>query len=67
MPVLFIRAPRFCELDEGVGVLSRWGHDVTGLIYRGFTAVTYHPELGGETRFHRAWYERVVQPREVLV
>ena len=58
LPVLFIRAPRFVDPDPGCAVLSTFEGRVTGLSYRHFTAVTYHPELGGTTRFHQAWLAR---------
>lgn len=57
LPVLFIRAPRFRDADPEVGVLSTFGDDITGLTYKNFTAITYHPELSSSTAFHKAWYE----------
>ncbi len=58
VPSLFIRAPRFAELSEGVSVLSKWNGDTTGVEFKNFSAVSYHPELGGDTRFHEAWVRR---------
>jgi len=55
VPALFIRAPRFLEVGPEVTVLSRLDGDITGVCYQQFTAVTYHPELGGDNRFHQAW------------
>jgi len=57
-PALFIRAPRFTGLGEGVQELSRTDGDITGVVYKNFAAVTYHPELGDDTRFHKAWLEK---------
>lgn len=51
----FIRAPRFDALGDGVEVLSRYKDDITGVIYKHFTAITYHPELSDDVAFHRAW------------
>ena len=62
VPALYIRAPRFSELPEDVTILSRLNGDVTGISWRHFTAVTYHPELMDDTRFHKAWYSRHVAP-----
>lgn len=63
VPVMFIRAPRFTNLGEGVAVLSNWDGDITGVAFKGITAVTYHPELGGETRFHQTWLDRFVRSK----
>lgn len=63
IPAYFIRAPRFVDLGEGVAVLSQWHGDVTGVCYRHFTAVTYHPELADDTRFHQAWLDHAVRSR----
>lgn len=64
VPSLFIRAPRFADLAPGVTILSKAGDDITGVTYKHYTAVTYHPELCDDTRFHAAWYERQVLQRE---
>ncbi|MDJ0834998.1 MAG: pyridoxal 5'-phosphate synthase glutaminase subunit PdxT [Acidobacteriota bacterium] len=62
VPALYIRAPRFTELPADVTVLSRLDGDVTGISRHQFTAVTYHPELMDDVRFHRAWYQYQVAP-----
>lgn len=54
----FIRAPRFDELGQGVEVLSRYKDDITGIVYKNFTAITYHPELSDDVSFHRAWAQQ---------
>jgi len=54
----FIRAPKFEDIGDGVKVVSQSEDGVNGLEYKHFSAVTYHPELGSETRFHQAWIER---------
>jgi 5'-phosphate synthase pdxT subunit len=51
----FIRAPRFDALGNDVAVLSRYKQDITGIVYRHFTAITYHPELSEDLSFHQAW------------
>ncbi len=58
IPVCFIRAPRFIDLGDGVQELSKSKGEVTGVVYKNFTAVTYHPELGDDTRFHKTWLEQ---------
>lgn len=54
----FIRAPKFIDMDPEVAEISRLEDGVNGVEYKHFSAVTYHPELGNETRFHRTWLER---------
>ncbi len=66
VPVMFIRAPRFTDPQEGVRVISKWGNDITGVSYKNFTAVTYHPELGGESRFHQTWLDRAMLSKGAL-
>lgn len=67
LPALFIRAPRFVSLGKGVQVLSRHDDHITGLVYNRLTAVTYHPELGNDDRFHEAWYSHFVAPFKARV
>ena len=54
----FIRAPKFDNIGEGVAIISSSDDGVNGLEYKHFSAVTYHPELGEENRFHQAWIQR---------
>lgn len=54
----FIRAPRFVDIEAGVKEISRSEDGINGVEFENFSAVTYHPELGSETRFHEAWLER---------
>ena len=51
--VAFIRAPRVVELGRGVSVLAKRGEAVVGVRQGAITGVAFHPELTGETRFHR--------------
>lgn len=60
IPTFFIRAPRFADLGDGVAILGRTDGDITAIGYRHFVAVTHHPELADDTRFHQSWYERFV-------
>jgi 5'-phosphate synthase pdxT subunit len=60
VPAYFIRAPKFVELVPGVTVLSRRGDEINGIIYKRMVAVTYHPELADDLRFHQNWYQRFV-------
>lgn len=58
--VFFIRAPRFRSWSDDVRVLCRFGSDVVGVVYRNMTAVTFHPELAHESRFHEHWLKQSV-------
>lgn len=58
MPVYFIRAPRFLEIDDQVQVICRYQGDICGVIYQKITAVTFHPELAEHSTFHEAWLKR---------
>ena len=51
--VAFIRAPRVVEWGPAVGVLARRGEAVVGVRQGAVTGVAFHPELTGETGFHR--------------
>lgn len=66
VPALFIRAPRFVDLGDDVTVLSTTNGDITGVTYKHYTAVTYHPELGDDTAFHQAWYQQYVVGVEAM-
>ncbi|CAM2067931.1 pyridoxal 5'-phosphate synthase glutaminase subunit PdxT [Sulfidibacter corallicola] len=63
-PALFIRAPRFREPRSEVEVLTRLDDHITGVRYKHFTAITYHPELTEDDRFHQAWLTHQVHGAE---
>lgn len=54
----FIRAPKFVDIEAGVAEISRSDDGINGVEFEHFSAVTYHPELGDEARFHQAWLQR---------
>jgi 5'-phosphate synthase pdxT subunit len=58
---VFIRAPRIDRLGTGVEVLARL-EDGTPVAARqdSLLATTFHPELTGDTRFHRYFLEELV-------
>jgi len=62
LDVFYIRAPRFLEVDPSVTIISERAGEVTGVTYRNYTAVSYHPELADGARFHEAWYAHAVSP-----
>lgn len=51
--VAFIRAPLVAEHGPGVEVLTRRGGHVVAVRQRHVTGLSFHPELTGETVFHR--------------
>jgi pyridoxal 5'-phosphate synthase pdxT subunit len=51
---VFIRAPVITRLGPGVEVLARLpDHRVVAVRQRNVIAISFHPELAGETRIHR--------------
>ena len=53
-PGVFIRAPRFESDDIGCEVVARLGEEIVGVRDGSKCAVTFHPELTNDRRFH-AW------------
>lgn len=51
--VAFIRAPLVTETGPGVKVLTRHAGGVVGVRQGRVTGISFHPELTGETLFHR--------------
>lgn len=51
--VAFIRAPLVTQVGVGVQVVARRGEAVVGVRQRAVTGIAFHPELTGETLFHR--------------
>jgi pyridoxal 5'-phosphate synthase pdxT subunit len=51
-PCVFIRAPAILSVGEDVQIISNDGTYITGAIYGRQIALTYHPELTGDTRIH---------------
>ena len=52
--VAFIRAPVVTRLGPGVEVLGLHAGKVVGVRQGAVTGISFHPELTGETAFHRA-------------
>lgn len=57
LPAVFIRAPKFLKVGEGVEVLARHrGRPV--MVRQGrYLALAFHPELTGDDRVHRLFLE----------
>ncbi len=61
---VFIRAPRIESVGEGVEVLASW-QDAPVLVRQGaILALSFHPEIAGETRIHQMWLDSINQSRE---
>lgn len=54
LPLVFIRAPRFTRLGPAVTVLARHRGEPVLVREGNITAATFHPELSGDLRVHRA-------------
>lgn len=58
---IFIRAPRFDHLGEGVSVLSRSQDGEPTAVRQGrLLAIAYHPELTGDMRVHTYFLKQVI-------
>jgi 5'-phosphate synthase pdxT subunit len=57
VPGVFIRAPRFTELGDGVRVHARLEEEPVALIQGRVLATTFHPELARDRRIHRQFLE----------
>ena len=52
IPAVFIRAPRFTQVGPGVSVLARYDDEPVLVSEGRVLALTFHPELTGDTRLH---------------
>ncbi len=62
-PAVFIRAPRFTRVGEGVEVLARAGDDPVFVRQGSLLAATFHPELTAGPVIHRLFL-RTLQERD---
>ncbi len=59
-PGVFIRAPRFAEISANDTVVAKHRDEVVGVRNGARLALTFHPELSGDTTFHRWLLEAVL-------
>ena len=59
-PGVFIRAPRFESESVTCDVIARFGDEIVGVIDGSKCAVTFHPELTGDRRFHTWLLQQIV-------
>ena len=57
LPLVFIRAPRILRVGEGVRVLATLAGEPILVRQGNVTAATFHPELTGDARVHRAVFD----------
>lgn len=50
---IFIRAPIIDRVNQGVDILCQLNGDIVAVKQGGIIACSFHPELTGDTRFHR--------------
>jgi len=57
--MVFIRAPKIERVGPGVEVIATEGNDPVAVRKGKVMAATFHPELSGDTRVHRAFLDLV--------
>ena len=55
LPVSFIRAPRITRVGEDLEVWGRHAGEPVAVRRGSIVALTFHPEVTGDARWHRAW------------
>lgn len=58
-PMEFIRAPYVEHVTDEVDVLARVKGRIVGVQYQRQLAVSFHPELGGDSRIHEYFLNRI--------
>ncbi len=62
-PGVFIRAPRFLETGAKAQVTAKIGDEVVGVMTHNRMALSFHPELSGDSGFHE-WLLRTAEKLE---
>ncbi len=63
-PGVFIRAPRFDSIGEDAQAIAIHKQEIVGVRQENRLAVTFHPELSGDLRFH-TWLLKLAQGEDV--
>lgn len=63
---VFIRAPYFTELGDGVEVLARFEGKPVAVRYGRYLATAFHPELTDDVRIHRMFVDITIQTKSAL-
>ncbi|MDY6351410.1 pyridoxal 5'-phosphate synthase glutaminase subunit PdxT [Candidatus Weimeria sp. HCP3S3_B5] len=61
VPMCFIRAPYIESAGQGVRVVARCNGRVVGVRYDSQLAISFHPEISGDTRIHSYFLNSVMQ------
>jgi 5'-phosphate synthase pdxT subunit len=64
LEMVFIRAPKFSHLGEGVEVLATEGTDPVAVRQGSAMAATFHPELSDDPRIHQAFLDLVTNGKK---
>jgi 5'-phosphate synthase pdxT subunit len=56
-PAVFIRAPRIVDTGPGVEILARHDGEPVAVLQGRIMGLTFHPELTGDGRLHRAFLD----------
>lgn len=59
IPMTFIRAPYIKSVSPGVEVLAEAGGHIVAVRYGAQLAMSFHPELSGDTRIHELFLQSV--------
>ena len=60
-PAVFIRAPKFTDMDSSVEILSSLNGEPILLQYKNILLSSFHPELTDDTRIHEYWLKSIVR------
>lgn len=52
---IFIRAPRLSRIGDDVEILASHREDAVAVRHKNVMALSWHPEIVGETRWHKLW------------
>lgn len=61
-PAVFIRAPAFARVGEGVEVLSEFDGQAVAVRQGRVLATAFHPELTGDDRLHELFLQGCLTP-----
>ena len=56
---IFIRAPAITNIGENVEPIAWEGNKIVGCIQEKHMALTFHPELTDDLKFHEMWVEKL--------
>ena len=63
-PGVFIRAPKFIQDSVKCQPIAHLSHEIVGVLQGEKLALTFHPELTGDRRFHRWLISRIMDAKQ---